>query len=380
MSDEEGRVVLLRSKVESAQCDMDGIIKDLKLMSNGGFAIFKGSRATATLSVYIQNMSSKSAFSTAWGKLYSSTFFTRPVLCSAQIVLSSILGNEEYQGSKMIYSEKPASCLPSISSQSAPLGSLQITPPKSSKKSPNKLSFRPIRRLSFPPVPLPELSPRSYPAPPFYYSGYVDYTEDGNWRVNFSKFFEEVVVPEDDAYSSYMNWVECRAYKMRCKVLALSCSELEELYFEVCDHRDCHEYADLPCTGCESLVCKCSELVLDNSWTTKIRRALMVGDREELERCQVNFALGVKNDPDVLYRDRVQMLKRSNYQTHLSQFTSDQKVERCNAFCQRLFLSPGSSSCTTLSELRKNLWRLLRHSSFFLKKIFNPYSQRKIEF
>jgi hypothetical protein len=106
----------------------------------------------------------------------------------------------------------------------------------------------------------------------------------------------------------------------------------------------------------------------------------MIEDSEEFHRCKLNYDLGVRNDPDVLYKDRVQMLKLSNYQTHLAQFTNEQKVERCNAFCQRMFLAPGSSSCTTLSELRKNLWRPLRHSSFFLKKIYNPYTLTKIDF
>ena len=398
----EYRVVLLRSKVDSEKIDLDSIIKDLKTMSNGGFAIFKSSRAT--LFVYIEIMTTRYDFTEGWAKLPSATFFTRPVLCPPRIVLSCILKNDEYQGSKIIFSEKASlpcateSTPSSISSFStAPFqrtASVQSTPPSKitdrleSRAASNKLSFRSIRhpkKFVHPAMPLPPLSPRTFPSPPFYYSGYVESMSDGNWRVNFSKFFEEVVVPEEDAYSCYMRWVE-RADQMRCKLLAFNSSDFgtgsyEELYFDVCDHPDCHEFGNFPCVGCEMPVCKCSELVLDNSWSAKIKRATMIGDAEELERCKLNFELGVKNDPSVLFRDRVQMLKRSNYQTHLAQFTNDQKVERCNAFCQRLFSSPGSSSCTTLAELRRNLWRPLRHSSFFLKKMFNPYtfSETRIE-
>jgi hypothetical protein len=312
------------------------------------------------------------SFTKDWATLYSATFFTRPVLCAPRIVLSSILENNEYQGSKMIFCEKASQFTDSSSVCSAPpqrAPSVQRTPPK--KQSAKKNIIHP-KKFVLPPL-------RSFAPPPFYYSGYVEFTGDGNWKVNFSKFFEEVVVPEDDAYSCYMNWVEDRAYKMRCRLFELGTSELgnEELYFEVCDHADCHEFSKLPCTGCECFVCKCHDLVFDNSWNAKIKRAVMLQDAEELQLCKLNFDLGIKNDPDVLYKDRVQMLKFSNYQTHLAQFTNDQKVERCNEFCKRMFSAPGSSSCTTLSELRKNLWRPLRHSSFFLKKIFNPYTLPK---
>ena len=367
MPDNECRIVLLRSKVE--HCDIESIIKDLKLVSHGRFAILR-CLTRATLSVYIEITSSRIDFTKAWATLFSATLFTRPVLCAPRILLSSILENDEYQGNKRIYFEK------------ASPSTLEPQPSKERKKVTfsKKLSFRSISK-KYIPTPLPPLSPRSFPPPPFYYSGYVDLMDDGNWKVNFSKFFEEVVVPEDDAYSSYMNWVE-RAFRMRCRIFDFCTSELsnEELFFEVCDHADCHEFSKFPCVGCESLVCKCHELILDNSWNAKIRRAVMIEDLEEFHRCKLNYDLGVRNDPDVLYKDRVQMLKLSNYQTHLAQFTNEQKVERCNAFCQRMFLAPGSSSCTTLSELRKNLWRPLRHSSFFLKKIYNPYTLTKIDF
>ena len=395
----ESRVVRFRSKVDSAllPCDMDAIIKDLDWVSSGGFAIFK-SATLATLSVFIEIMTSRSSFLEAWASRSSAILFTRPVLCDSRIVLSSILGNDEYQGARMFFSKKapPLPCVANFSTPSISTASLQrsasvqSTPPnKSEKRSPKKLNFS--RKLSFRsikpkkfvlPEPLPPLSPCAFPPPPFYYSGYVEFTGNGNWKVNFSKFFEEIVVPEEDAYSCYMTWVES-AHKMRCGLFEFNASEIgEEMYFEVCDHADCHEYAKFPCVGCESPVCKCHELVLDNSWKAKIKRAVMMDDAEEVQRCKLNYDLGVRNDPDVLYRDRVQMLKHSNYQTHLAQFTSDQKVERCNAFCQRMFSAPGSSSCTTLSELRKNLWRPLRHSSFFLKKLFNPYTfaQTKIDF
>jgi hypothetical protein len=218
-------------------------------------------------------------------------------------------------------------------------------------------------------------SPRVFPPPPFYLADFVDYFGPyGNWSTNYNKFFEEVVVPEEHAYSQYMTWAESTAPKMRCRLFEEFDRDFEELFYAVCEHADCHDHTLLPCTGCESFSCRCNDTVVDNSWKAQFKRAVRGEDWKEAARCNHNFLSGVMNEPDVLFKTRVQMLKLSNYRTHLAQFTIEQKIERCSEFCLRLFATPGSSSCTTLAQLRRGLWTPLRHSSFFLKKIFNPFS------
>lgn len=429
------RIVLLRSQ-RAVSCDVEAIIQDLKSMTGMGFAILKS--AQATLSVYIQTMMSRDKFISTWSKHSTSSIFTRPRLCPLETHMSSILGTTEYQGCKMVYFEKSTpSCTGTADSSTstashstashstASHSTVQCTPPsktgKSEKKSHKKqpksatksatksaksaksgsprtsLSARAIlhpKKLVFsssppdPPLASPSClasipSPHIFPAPPFYLTDYVDYFGPyGNWSTNYNKFFEEVVVPEEQAYSLYMKWAETTAPKMRCRLLEEIDRDFEELYYAVCEHADCHEYTQLPCTGCEYRLCKCNDTVVDNTWKAKLKRAVMSEDWAEAARCKFNFFSGVKNEPNVLFKTRVQMLKHSNYQTHLAQFTIEQKIERCSDFCQRLFATPGASFCTTLAQLRKGLWAPLRHSSFFLKKIFNPFAlpTTRIEF
>ena len=409
----EPRIVLLRSTQEFDKCDMDAIIRDLKSLAPGlGFAILKSKQAT--LSIYIQTLQSRANFTSTWANKGVCAFFTRPRLCTPLTQMSSILGSEEYQDCKMLYFETPSASPPlSVASESCAGTALQSTPPSKNivKKSHKKQhSLSSTTRTSKPKLckrvihhpkklaldyPLPKLSPsqsssfqralakediavvspRVFPAPPFYLEGFVEYSGAyGNWTTNYEKFFRDVVVPEEEAYSMYMKWVETTAPKLRCKLLDSGDTEFEEMYYAVCNHPDCHSNYIIPCTECESFNCKCYEVVLDNSWKAKLRRANMNQDWEEAARIKSCYLSGVINEPNLLYKTRVRMIKQANYETYLSQFTRERKVELCSTFCERLFASPGASSCTSLTQLRKNLWAPLRHSSFFLKKFFNLFA------
>jgi hypothetical protein len=114
------------------------------------------------------------------------------------------------------------------------------------------------------------------------------------------------------------------------------------------------------------------QIAVDNSWTAQYKRARLAGDVQEIERCMTNYQQGVRNPPSVFYKERCFLQREANYQSRVSSFTEEEKIQACSDFMERMYRVPGAGACTTLLQLRKNAWNHLRHSHFFLKH-YNPY-------
>ena len=364
------RIIFLRKSVAVKTSDIDVLINDVCAVSNEGFALLKSSSHET---VYVATSLSRKKFSDKWRTCISSTEFSRPRFCSPLLSFSDITRDSEYMGSKLVYctSSKTA---PSVQSTPPPVSRVSLvpesTPPQQTRKTGNK-----IRKIVHPKkLDLDESVCEiqiTYPPVPFYLKDYVTVLSTGNWIAHHVEFFAEVALPEDIAYSDYLTWADTVAHKFKCRLFQ-EYDEFHEMYYNVCEHLDCHPQVEMPCPGCLCTTCRCTEIVVDNSWMAQYKRANQFGDLIEAEKCKTLYLAGLPNPPSVSFVQRSRMMREVRYQTKLSKFTEEEKIRKCSELMDRLFRVPGAEKCTTLKDLRSNAWRHLRHSSFFLKH-YNSY-------
>jgi hypothetical protein len=365
------RIIFLR-KPKSAKGDIDELIQDVSSISNVGFAILKSSSHET---VYIATSLSRRKFSDMWRTCNSSTDFSRPRFCSPLMSFLDITRDTEYMGSKLVYSTSPKSTKSSVQNTPPPICRVSVpesTPPLCEKRSSDKIrKIAHPKKLLLDDITCEPAQVIAHIPPPFYLLGYTTVLSSGQWRAHHTEFFAEVALPEEIAYSDYLMWVDTMAPKFKCRLFQ-DYEEFHEMYYNVCDHLDCHPQVEMPCPGCLCDSCRCTEIVLDNSWMAQYRRAKQCGDLIEAERCKDTYLAGVPNPPSVSFSERSRMMREVRYQTRLSKFTEEEKIQKCSDFMERLFRVPGAEKCTTLLELRRTAWSHLRHSSFFLKH-YNSY-------
>jgi hypothetical protein len=384
------RVMLIR-KPFSRDIDLDQVIKQVSKCTSH-FVVLTSSKF---LTVYLETSLNRSNFHALWDSQSSLSGFCRARFCSAYFSLPTIYEYDMYYENKVVYVAKPIPSTVTVTELVQCTQRAQNTPPprnvKKAVKDLNEVKVHPSSLFGIPdasdfgevtkPVSVTKVerevtlttkpTEHTVPtSPPFYLQDFVTY--GGNmWKTNYIDFFSHVAYPEEKAFSEYLHWVEVVAPKFRCR-LVCEFEDLEEMYYSLCEHPECHPTVLYPCPGCESRECKCLNVVLNNSWKVQYRRAVVFGNEEEAKLIKALYTSGVPNPPDILVRDRVRMQRESNYFSKLEGFTREQKIELCSQFCERLFRVPGASSCTTLEQLRKNLWKHQRHSSFFLR-LYNQF-------
>lgn len=390
------RIMLLKTP-RAHKLDVDQLISDLSTFASC-FAVL---RAPKYISVYIESDMSRRNFQKNWENKTSASGFSRARFCSALLDMETVVQHSDFHGGKVLFTSKflkdrtfvnedGAMQTMTSPSQSTRKSTLQSTPPikKSHKKKCVKFSGDAIAHHSLlfgqePSLsslsstsslyPLPVLSPRApvlQPPPPFYLKDFVVYTGT-SWTTNYENFFLNVTYPEEMAFSQYCIWMEVVAPKFKCTLKHDAVEELEKISC-LCIHPECHPVVFYPCAGCDSYQCKCTDIVINNSWSTQYKRAKFEENFVEMERIKSAHFGGLPNPPDVLVKDRVKMQREANYLTRIAGYTREQKTQLSSELCERLFLCPGASSCTTLLELRQNFWKHLRHASFFLN-IYNPF-------